>query len=294
MLSTLLGRYPVRLAIIKWTPIVLGIIVAFLQAGILYTMKRKNLRSQFPIFFSYNVYVIAAVFLGFIPYLFCCSYPNLHYLFDALSVILIGIEFALMYEIFVAALKPYSALIDLGKMLFRWAGVFLLTAAVLTAIATASPSVSRISVAIELLERSMRLMECGFLLLFLLFERKLGLSWRSASMSIALGLGMTAASGLAVTYLQNKFPDQAPILWIVENLFYFGAVVFWLACLAMPAPERQNVLDSPSRLIFQRWNDVLVTSRFSPSPVASIGSIDSFLPNVEQTVDRVLARKMVQ
>src|SRR5581483_7059778 len=138
----------------------------------------------------------------------------------------IGIEFALLYEIFVAALKPYAALIDLGKMLFRWAGVFLLVAAILTAIATASPSVSRLSAAIDLLERSMRLMECGFLLLFLLFEKKLGLSWRSTSMSIALGLGMSAASSLSVAYLQNVFPDQAPILWIVENFCYLGAVAF--------------------------------------------------------------------
>lgn len=283
-----------RLTILRWTPVVLGIIVACLQAAILYVMKKKNLRSQFPIFFAYNAYVIAAIFLGFIPYFVCCSYPQLHYLFDALSLTLIGMEFALMYEIFVAALKPYSALIDLGKMLFRWAGVFLLVAAVLTAIATSSPSLGRVSVAIELLERSMRLMECGLLLLFLLFERKLGLSWRSTSMSIALGLGATAASGLAVTYLATKFPEAGPILGIAENLCYFGAVTFWLGCIAMPAPERQNVLDSPSRLVFQRWNEALVATRFSPVSATSMGSIDSFLPNVEQTVDRVLARKMVQ
>jgi len=285
----------VRLAIIKWAPVVLGIIVACLQVTILYVMKKRNLRSQFPVFFGYNAYVIAAIFLGFIPFFLCCAYPQMHFLFDGLSLALIGIEFALLYEIFVAALKPYAALIDLGKMLFRWAGVFLLVAAILTAIATASPSVSRLSAAIDLLERSMRLMECGFLLLFLLFEKKLGLSWRSTSMSIALGLGMSAASSLSVAYLQNVFPDQAPILWIVENFCYLGAVAFWLTCLTLPATERNNVLDSPSRLIFQRWNDVLVsTARFSPASATSMSGIDSFLPNVEQTVDRVMARKMVQ
>jgi hypothetical protein len=283
-----------RFFILKWTPIILGTIVAFLQIGILYAMKKRNLRSQFPIFFGYNLYVILALPITFIPYFICCTYPNLHYVFDAASVILIGLEFALMYEIFVAMLKPYSALIDLGKMLFRWAGAFLLVAAVLTAFATASPSTGRVAIAIDLLERSMRLMECGLLLLFLLFERKLGLSWRSTSMSIALGLGTTAAVGLGVAYLQNRFPEAAPMLWIAENLCYLGAVVFWLACIAMPAPERQNVLDSPSRLVFQRWNEVLVTTRFSPAPATSMGGIDSFLPNVEQTVDRVLARKMVQ
>jgi hypothetical protein len=198
-----------------------------------------------------------------------------------------------MYEIFVATLKPYSALIDLGKMLFRWAGVFLLIAAALTAFATASPAVSRLPVAIALLERTMRLMECGLLLLFLLFERKLGLSWRSSSMSIAIGLGTSAAAGLVVSFLQNRFPESAVMFSIVENLFYFGSVVFWFACFRMPALERKNVLDSPSRLIFQRWNDALINygqGDLAMSPV----SMNSFLPNVEQTVDRVMARKMVQ
>lgn len=280
--------------ILRWVPVIVAVIVTILTAAILYAMKKRNLRSQYPVFFAYNVYVLVAVPVSFIPYFICCTHPNLHYIFDFESLLLIGIEFALMYEIFVATLKPYSALIDLGKMLFRWAGVFLLVAAVLTAFATASPSVNRMTVAIELLERSMRLMECGLLLLFLLFERKLGLSWRSTSMSIALGLGTTAASGLAVAFLLNKFPAASDILGLVENLFYFGAVVFWLACLTMPASERQNALDSPGRLIFRRWNEVLVSTRFSPASASAMGGVDSFLPNVEQAVDRVLARKMVQ
>src|ERR1051326_5588734 len=176
---------PVRLFILKWTPVVIGISCALLQLGILAAMKRKNLRRQFPVFFSYNTYVIAAVLISMVPYFFCCQPPGggpvgalrtlLYYVPDVLSVVLIGFEFALMYEIFVAALKPYSALIDLGKMLFRWAGLFLLIAAALTAFATASPAVNRLPIAIELLERSMRLMECGLLLLFLCCEGTRGL-----------------------------------------------------------------------------------------------------------------------
>ncbi len=50
-----------------------------------------------------------------------------------------------------------------------------------------------------------------------------------------------------------------------------------------------------SKLIFQRWNEVLVSTPFgSSAATASMGHLDSFLPNVEQTVDRVMARKMVQ
>src|SRR5579862_3837780 len=252
----LCGGMTVLFQVEKWLPVILATIGAVLQIGILYTMKKRNVRSQFPVFFNYNIYVISAIVINYVTNYFCtCSVALLSWVYPIISFLLIGFEFALMYEIFVSALKPYSALIDLGKMLFRWAGAFLLIAAVLTAFSTQSPSLDRISVALNILERSMRLMECGLLLLFLLFERKLGLSWRSTSMSIVLGLGVYSAIGLAVLYLQSKYPDQAMIFSLVENVSYFGAVVFWLINIKAPVAANNNVLDSPSRLIFQRWNE---------------------------------------
>ena len=112
-------------------------------------------------------------------------------------------------------------------------------------------------------------------------------------MAIALGLGTTAASGLALAYLRMRFPQSA-VLGIVENLCYFAVVVFWSSCMALPAPERKNVLDSPSRLIFQRWNDVLSSYSVRGDMAFASNSAESFLPGVEQTVERILARKIVQ
>lgn len=284
---------PVRLAFLQWLPVVLAIGSALLQVRVLFLMNARNLRAQFPVFFRYNLYVVIATPISFISYFYCCSHPATFFLFPVLSFILIGFEFFLMYEVFVVVLKPYSALIDLGKMLFRWAGLFLLFAAILTAMATSAPRTAGISAGIDLLERSMRLMECGLLMLFMLFERRLGLSWRSPSMAIALGLGTTAASGLALAYLRMRFPQSA-VLGVVENLCYFGVVVFWCSCMALPAPERKNVLDSPSRLIFQRWNDVLSSYSVRGDMAFASNGAESFLPGVEQTVERILARKIVQ
>lgn len=278
----------------KWLPISLATIGAVLQIGILYTMKKRNVRSQFPVFFNYNIYVISAILINYVTNYLCTCLALISWIYPILSFLLIGFEFALMYEIFVSALKPYSALIDLGKMLFRWAGAFLLVAAILTAFSTQSPSVDRISVALNILERSMRLMECGLLLLFLLFERKLGLSWRSTGMSIALGLGTSAAAGLVSLYLQSRFPQQSTVFYLGENVCYFAGVVFWFVSLRMPVTSRSNVLDSPSRLIFQRWNEALLTHTVRGEMAFATGGMESFLPGVEQTVDRVLARKIVQ
>jgi hypothetical protein len=42
----------------------------------------------------------------------------------------------------------------------------------------------------------------------------------------------------------------------------------------------------------QRWNEALVSYSYRDSGAAAM-AVDSFLPSVEKTVERVMARKMV-
>jgi hypothetical protein len=279
-----------------WILIALAVAAASVQAFTLWIINRRKLRAEFPMFFRYSAFCALSTVVGLVLFVIvaCCS-PRYFYVYWGLTVGTMVLEFAVLYELLVNALKPYSALIDLGKMLFRWAAVFLVLAALLTAAATAGAGANKMQASVDLLQRTVRLMQCGLLLLFLGLEKRLGLSWRTHSMSIALGLGIYAAVDLSTTYLVDRIPAYTGAFHIFTNLVYVAAASLWAASLARPEPARNNVLDSPSRLIFQRWNEVLVsTNRFAPSPATSIGSIDSFLPNVEQTVDRVLARKMVQ
>jgi hypothetical protein len=133
------------------------------------------------------------------------------------------------------------------------------------------------------------------MLLFFLFERRLGLAWRSHTISIGLGLGLSSSLSLSSSYLHTRFAEWGYALDLVDYTQYLAVVAFWAVCFYMREPERSTVLESPSKLIFQRWNEVLVSTRFAGSAAtASLGGLDSFLPNVEQTVDRVMARKMVQ
>jgi hypothetical protein len=57
-------------------------------------------------------------------------------------------------------------------------------------------------------------------------------------------------------------------------------------------PERKNVLDSPSRLIFQRWDEAL--AGYGYGSAGSPSTVESFLPGIEKTVDRVMAKRVVQ
>lgn len=271
----------------------LAVTAAFLQILLVRVLAKRKLRSEFNIFFTYCSFGIGVTALGIAGYAFS-SKVQYFYLYWVMNFLLTALEFGIMYEIFVNALKPYSALIDLGKMLFRWAGVFLFFAAVLTAVATSGSGSSKCLAAVALAERSLRLMQCGFLLLFFFLERRLGLSWRNHNATIAIGMGATAAMDLTISYLTTHYPGWNDGLSMVNGVFYIGVLLFWSSALALPEPGRKSVLDSPSRLIFQRWNEALLTYSARGDFALATGSVNSFLPNVEQTVDRVLARKIVQ
>lgn len=255
---------------------------------------KKGLRTALPAFFAYNVASAAiSIALSLSSLWFGQANMQYFYLYWALNSVLMLAEFAVMYEVFVHAVKPYSGLIDLAKMLFAWAGLFLLLAAGLAAMSVPGSHLSKCITAIAYLERGVRMMQCGVLLLFFLFERRLGLSWRSHSVCVALGLGTTAATGLIFTFLSVHYPARIVLFDWTNNSIYLAMVAIWAVCFSLPQPERKNVLDSPAKLIFQRWNDALLATPFVSQGGAAAAQIESFLPNVEKTVERVMARKMV-
>ena len=277
---------------IQWILIAIAVVAAGVQVFILRVLSQRKLRSEFPVFFRYSLFCVVGCAVTLVPFVAYC--PQYFYVYWALTAVTMVLEFGVLYELLVNALKPYSALIDLGKMLFRWAAVFLILAALLTAFATTGSGNNKLIAATELLQRTVRLMQCGLLLLFFGLEKRLGLSWRTHSMAIALGLGVYAGVDLSTTYLIDRMPALTGSLQIFANLVYLGAASLWAYSLAKPEPVRSNVLDSPRRLIFQRWNEALLTHSVRGEMAFASAGMESFLPGVEQTVERVLARKIVQ
>ncbi len=262
-----------------------------LQFALMRAMVTRNLKSRFPLFFNFvaletcSMFVI--LFVG--PHLSAKTYFYTYWTFNALVMLL---TFGVLFEVFINILKPFSGLIDLGKLLFGWAAAFLLIASVLTAAATTGHQSAKICAAILLLERSVGLMQCGLLMLLLMFENRLNLSWRSQSMSIALALGISAAVDLISSLLRESVPFVAGRVDTANAYIYCGMWAFMLVMFSIPQPERKTVQDSPTRLIFQRWNDTLLATPFAMQSSLASASMDSFLPNVERTVERVMARKM--
>ncbi|HKF21054.1 MAG TPA: hypothetical protein VKE93_05765 [Candidatus Angelobacter sp.] len=273
----------------------LSLTTAFAQAALAGMLLKRKTRSDFPVFLSFNA---AAALTSFVlaSYVAVSGSSSARYfwLYWGLNTLIMILGFGVLYEILKAGLKPYPGLIDLGKLLFRWAALFLLVAGGLAAFATVGPTTAKCLAAVQLLDRSLLMMQCGLLFLFFLLERRLSLSWRSYPVSLALGFGITAALDLTFSFLRARFPGWWGPIAISDNASGLLIVAFWITCFAVREPSRKSVLESPNKLIFQRWNETLIAHGYGSTMVATANAMDSsFLPGIEKTVDRILARKVV-
>jgi hypothetical protein len=254
-------------------------------------MVRRKLNTSYPLFFGYiavNVIALLAC-LGAYRY----AFHKYFYVYWTCSTIMMLVGFTVQYEVFVDVLKPFSAVTDLGRMLFFWAAGFLFLAGILTAMVTSGSEANKVSVAVNLLDRCVHLMQCGLMLLMIVFERRLNLSWRSNGMTVALGLGITAAADLITSYAESRFAAYSAELEMVNGIIFTTTLCFWAFRLSRNSHVPSTAGNSPSRLIIQRWNEALISYRHGDLAFSS-ASMNSFLPGVEQTVEKVMARKMIQ
>ncbi len=268
----------------------LALIVIGMESTIMVLMIKRNLRAVYPLFFSFLGLNVLGVAIAMLTYSFART--QYFYVYWAASTVVMILGFAVLYEVFVNVLKPFSAVIDLAKMLFGWAALFLLLAAFLTALVTSGTHAKKIVVAIDLCDRCVHLMQCGLLMLLVLFEKRLNFSWRNSGMSIALGIGLSAAFDLSISYGQDHFPSMSSQLTTFNSIVFVGILLFWVFRLKATESAPSTVAGSPSRVILRRWNEALTSYKYGDLAL-SANSVDSFLPGVEKTVDRVLARKVI-
>jgi hypothetical protein len=266
-----------------------------LQCAIVWIMIQRRLRAQFPIFFNYTVFGILTVVLGLFVF-YEGSQAQYYYTYWSLTACGTLLAFGALYEVLRNMLKPYPALRDLGKLLMVWVGAFLLLAATVTVLVNSGEALPKVCAAILLQQRILRLIECGLLLLIVALQSRLGLSWRSYGLSIALGLGSFALVDLAMVYAIPRFPAWATELNIAHAMALDCIIGAWIVNFVLPQPARNSLTESPARIIFQRWNDVLGATPLVSrrGEVIAMSPVESFLPGVERTVERVMARKMTQ
>ncbi len=277
-----------HMSLAQWLFTVLGL---GLLVQLLVVMHVRKCKSDFPVFYNYIIfYALSVTVLTFVIH---GSYEQYFYSYWTQAILESLLGFFVLYEAFGQIMKPYAALTDLAKMIFLWVGVFLLAVSVLTAFATTGSVSTKICTVIILVQRCVRLMQCGFLLLFLVFEKRLGVSWSARGMCVTVGLGLSAVLNLAVIYLMNTTLAWQSTLIIVNNVVSNAIIAYWIVGMYAYQTVRKTAVDAPNRLVLQRWNEVLLSSGYGGSKPSLLVTTDSFIPGVEQVVDRVLARKAV-
>jgi hypothetical protein len=249
-----------------------------MQLGVLVAMYRRGLHRDYPYFFNYTVLQVVSE-----PILFVIqrhSYTLYYWGYWTSIALSALISFAVLQEIFHDAFRPYEALRDLSVILFRWSALVVLLVGVMWAItATHASQVDGITNGILLVQRSVRLMQCGLVFFLLLFSEYLGISRRHLVFGIALGFGIFASvSMLYATAVAHATFLHASVLRQINSAGYTIAVMIWLGYTAL-APARSSVAVAAARS--KDWNYALEDARVQPAA-------DSLLDTMDRTVERLL------
>jgi hypothetical protein len=249
-----------------------------MQVGVLVAMYRRGLHREFPYFFNYTVLQVLGE-----PILFALQKSSYtlyfwgYWVSIALSAL---VSFAVLQEIFKNAFRPYEALRDLSVILFRWSALVILLVAGMWAISSnhSSDQVDVVRNTIFLVDRSIRLMQCGLVFFLLLFSEYLGISRKNILFGIALGFGLYASvSMLVAAAMSHPSIVHVSILRWIKSGSYNLAVLLWLG-YAVRAPFRSTAAQAARS---KDWNYALENAHAQPDA-------DSLLDTMDRTVERLL------
>jgi hypothetical protein len=248
-----------------------------MQLGVLVAMYRRGLHRDYPYFFNYTVLQVLSEPILFVLQKY--SYPTYYWSYWVSVALSALISFGVLQEIFHEAFRPYEALRDLSVILFRWSALVVLLVGVMWTITAAhSSQVDTITNGILLVQRSVRLMQCGLVFFLLLFSEYLGISRRHLVFGIALGFGIFASISMLVAVgMSHGTFVHVSVLRQINNAAYDVAILIWLGYTAL-APARSSVAVAAARS--KDWNYALEDARVQPE--------DSLLDTMDRTVERLL------
>jgi hypothetical protein len=237
-------------------------------------MVFRRLRSYAPIFFAYVVFSFSstAVLYGLLhfgnPYWFWYGTW-----FNAGASLLL--EFIIVAEIFNRLFAPYEGIRRFAKIVLLWALSVLTIIGALTALLYHEVQYSVPIFAIFwVLERSLRAMQLGLILVLFALSKYLHLRWKNLSFGITLGFGLYAvidlAGNLARAYYGKLIGGS---VYALEGASYWITVIIWIFYVLQPDVVRiSNIsLTSPE---LERWDRALsqLLKRSASSSLAAPGS----------------------
>ncbi len=268
---------------------VLWIAPAITFSVLAYVMVQRKLRNSYPYFFAYAVFQVVSFAVQFSTYHASNRYA---YFFSywTVAALSIGLGFAVIYEVFREIFRPFEGLRDLGKALFRWAAAVLVVAAVLMVLITADAALKPAMVFgwLVALERSVRVMQCGLVLLMIICAPYVGLLWRHRVFGIGAGFGVLAAIDLIAVAVFGRLGLSAQTQMyynLAKMAAYNMAGITWCTYMLRPEPARGPALQlAPS----ERWNFALSAAMH---PQTSSPSLPLIMGVVDRAFERINERR---
>jgi hypothetical protein len=249
-----------------------------LELGLVGIMLRRGLHRTFPVFFAYTAFEVLD-FLILFPVFRSANIMAYFYAYWISAAISLAIGFKVIHEIFLDVLRPYPNLKDLGTLLFKWAALVMLLVAMVVTAASQAGTDTPLAQAVIIVQRCVRVTQCGLILFLLFFSRHLGVSWRQPSFGIALGFGGFASVELLVLALFTGGQIHPPTLSLINTTAYSLAILTWMGYMSLKAKSRAT---SAEALVSQRWDEGLSDVRH---PVPG----DALIPMFERMVDRAFS-----
>jgi hypothetical protein len=230
------------------------------QIGIAMVMFRRRLIGLFPWFFAYTCFEVGEFILLFSAEAFDVG-SNIPYrsMYAVTAIISTVLRFGIILEILRQLTSNYVVLARVLKPLFRWMTVGLLIAALGFAVYAGGNHTSQSWFAINVLERTVLILQTGILVGLFLFSRYLTLSWRNHAFGIALGLGIFATVDLITAAISAQAGYwQAELLDYISMAAYHCSTLIWLFYLLRREPVRtDDVHNIPVQHEVEAWNEEL-------------------------------------
>jgi len=225
-----------------------------LQFVIALIMIRRKLFREFPVFFAYTVFQIVEggtlFILDHVPAVSGYQYWHAHWVSLLISD---ALSFGVIWEIFSYVFRDYHGLGELTRIVFRWALVFLLFAAIAVAASAPDDDIHLLS-RVHIVKLSVGVVQSGLWLLLIVFSFYLGLSRRSFAYGIALGLGIFSTVNIAIEAIRVWTGPQAGYTFdFVSMATYHCCVIVWLVYLWVPETSRRALKTLPQNNL-EQWN----------------------------------------
>lgn len=209
-----------------------------IEAGLCLLALRRGLQQRLRLFTIYLCAVFACDAIRWLPIvIWGLGSRETLWTYWITQLIMILLRGAAVVDLARYVLKPYTGIWTLCKTILVVVGVILSTTAVVGAWERSSYAIRMIVIA----DRGLELVILGLLLFALTFCRYYRVPVDSVGGLIAIGIGFYAAVQVANNTFLSQWLAYFPIWRAIRDNSYVISILFWVAALWRPLPERPVV-----------------------------------------------------